>query len=224
MHPLEASQIVSKDIWFLSNSKNDIKQYVKFEIINNSIIFINQSNISKNSYIEVDKTICLQNITSVMNLNINQLAAIVFSVNNNKEQYMTVRNFLTTLKKDDPENYLECITSKRMQIFCSHLAHIRTNIPAHISKDSTQIPASIITDPLFEEVIKAWEKMHPHRKFSLQSIPSFDKGSGIFLSPLYLCFLMTFDKFCGNEIEKTQNILNGIRNDLEKFQMVNRLI
>lgn len=218
--PVEVVQIVSKDNWFKINSTNDIKRFVKFIITNNTINFFDRSNEPKDGYIEIDKTFDIANIDISTVLNINQLASIIFSVNGNKLPFIMVRNFLKKLKNDEIENYNECIGSKRMQIFCSHLAYIHSNIP----KDSSHIPEWLKKDSLFEEEIFAWERMHPKYKFSIVDIPSFDIGSRIFISPLFLCFIMTFDKYCGGEIDKTLKIINGIRLDLEKFQNVKSLI
>ena len=220
MLPAEALHIVSKDIWFSINATTDIKRFVKFAIKSKSINFIERSNVSKDGFIEIDKTIVVQNITIDTELNINQLASIVFSVNGNKEAFIMVRDFLTKLKKDEPEKYYECIISKRMQIFCSHLAYIRSNLPPN----TLTIPDWLLSDPLFEEEIRIWNKIHPNATFSIMSIPSFDKGFGLFTSIFYYCFLMTFDKYNGCEIEKTKKILNGIRIDLEKCRSVISLI
>ena len=218
--PIEAVQIVSKDSWFKTNSINDTKRFVKFIISNKTIDFCDRSNDPKEEYIEIDKMIDVTTINIDTVLNINQLASIIFSANGNKLPYIMVRNFLKKLKSDELENYNECIGSKRMQIFCSHLAYIHSNIP----KDSSHIPEWLKKDSLFEEEIIAWERMHPKYKFSIVDIPSFDMGSRIFISPLFLCFIMTFDKFCGGEIDQTLKIINGIRLDLEKFQNVKSLM
>ena len=220
MLPLEALQIVSKDNWFNSPSKADITHFVNFEIKNNSIKFIDISNVPKDSFIEIDKTLDNQNITIDSELNINQLASIVFSVNGNNFAFIMVRDFLTKLKKDEPEKYYECIISKRMQIFCSHLAYIRSNL----TQNTFTIPDWLLLDPLFEEEIRIWNKIHPHSTFSIMSIPSFDKGSRLFTSIFYYCFLMVFNKYNGCEIDKTQKIQDSIRFDLEKCRSVISLI
>jgi hypothetical protein len=214
--PSEVIQITSHDNWFELNSTNDVKRFIKFLISGTHISFVDRSNFPKEGYVEIDKTFNIKNINVDTVLNINQLASIVFSVNGNKNQFILLRNFVNKLKQNEKENYEECIRSRRMKIFCSHLAYIRSNM----AKDSLQIPEWLMTDPLFDEEIKAWEKMHPGCKFSIESLPPFERGAGIFLSPFYLCFIMTIDKFSICEIEKTQKILNGIKLDLEKFNSI----
>ncbi len=149
MSPSEACSIFKRDSWFPSTSP----RYVHFLINNKKIIFIERSNEPKDGFIKIDTSMNPETITIDSELNLQQFASVVFSVNGNKGVFMMLKKFIKKIKQNESE-YYSCISNKNMKIFVAHIAWLKANIG-----DNKKIPEWIYSDPLFSEICKEYESM-----------------------------------------------------------------
>ena len=204
-----ALKIFHNDTWFPSKSI----RYIKFEIQENSIVFIDRQNIQKDGYVMIDNSINPTEIKLDTELNLNQFASVIFSVNGNKNVYICLKDFIKKIKTNQYD-YRSCISSRSMKIFAAHLAYLHSSIG-----DNERIPDWIYQDPLFSEIAAQFEKIN-QRKLLKHDIPLLSYGMEIYSKIMYLSFLFVRDKIWANQNtddEKYQKIFIGFNQDVKKF-------
>ena len=226
--PEEALAIIQSDIWFESNKTNpDVNRYIKFTINNKKITFENRlNNILPDSidYFKVDKNIKINELTLTTPLTIEELASIVFSVNGNYNIFNILKNFFVNLKKNEQDSFESIKTSNKMKCFCAHLAYLIANTSTHLN-----IPDWLIEDPLFSELNKMFESIHKS-KFKISNIPSFDNCDKLFVSSMYLSFMIVYDRINDMRLQNIKlppniiKILQGLVIDLNKTNIILKLI
>jgi hypothetical protein len=213
------------DTWFHENKENqDIERYIKFIINNNKIQHISWLNIMSEDYIKVDKHIKLYNLTVNTPLTIEELASVIFSVNQNYKVFEILKNFFTNLKKNEIYNYQTILYSNKMKIFCVHLAYLIVNTSL-----SNTIPEWLLDQPLFSEEIKMYESIHTY-KFKKENIPSLNNYDKLFVSSMYLSFMIVYDR--AKDMQSINpilppniiKILHGLVIDLNKANNILKLI
>ncbi len=193
--PEEVIAIINTDNWFVVNKTNpEVNPYILFKISNKKISFINCVNsecvdIMEYDYIKVDKNIKINELTIHTPLTIQELASVIFSVNSNFKAFNLLKNFFVNLKKNEPYNLEIIKSSNKMKCFCAHLTYLIANT----SNNSLDIPDWLIEDTLISEEIKMYESIHKS-KFKTTSIPSLDNYDKLFVSSMYLSFMIVYDK------------------------------
>ena len=223
--PEEAIAIIKSDIWFELNKNNsDIERYIKFTIKDKKITFVNRSNKMIEDFIKVDKNINIEKLTVITPLTIEELASVIFSVNGNYKVFNLLKNFFVNLKKNEPFNFDTIKSNKKMKIFCAHIAYLIANTESEI-----KIPDWLLEDTLLNEEIKMFESIHLS-KFKPFNIPSLDKFDKLFISSMYLSFMIVYDKARDMQLQQhtvPQNIsklLRGAFIDLNKADNILTLI
>jgi hypothetical protein len=223
--PEEAIAIIKSDIWFELNKMNsDIERYIKFSINNKKISFINRSNIMVEEFIKIDKKINLDKLTIDIPLTIEELASVIFSVNGNYKVFNLLKTFFVNLKKNDISNFEILKTNKKMKIFCAHIAYLIAN-----TEFETKIPDWLMEDSLLIEEIKMFESIHLS-KFKISNIPLLEKFDKLFVSSLYLSFIIVYDRARDMQLQQAkipQNIsklLHGTLIDLNKANNILKII
>lgn len=189
--PEEALAMISSDIWFEKNKSNpDVNVYIKFTINNKKITFISSLNniyFDNSDYVKVDKNIKINELTLDKELTIEELASIIFSVNQNYKVFEILKNFLVNTKKTDPFSFESIKYSNKMKCFCVHMAHIIANT------SENHIPEWLTQDPLFSELSKMYESIHLS-KLKINNIPRLENCEKLFVSSMYLSFMIVYDK------------------------------
>ena len=221
--PEEALAIIKSDIWFESNKTIPyINRYILFTISNKKITFVNRSNNMIDEYVEIDKNINIEELTINTELTINELASIVFSTNGNYKVFNLLKNFFVNLKRNEPFNFDTIKSNNKMKIFVAHIAYL-------ISHTESEIPEWLMEDILFSEEIKMYESIHLS-KFKIYNIPSLEKFDKLFVSSMYLSFMIVYDKARDMQLQQLplpQNIsklLGGALIDLNKANNILKLI
>ena len=75
-----------------------------------------------------------------------------------------------------------------MKSFCVHLAHLIVN-----TENNDTIPEWLTENPLFSEEIKMYESIHSY-KFKKENIPTFNNYDKLFVSSMYLSFMIVYDR------------------------------
>lgn len=203
----DSIKIFHNDNWFPSKSFC----FIKFEIQDSLIVFIDKQNVQKDGYIMIDNTINPSDINLDTKLNINQLASVIFSVNGNKNVYNYLKEFIKKIKYNSYD-YRLCINTSCMKIFASHVAYLHSVIG-----DDEKISERIYQDPLFSEIVKQYELIN-QRRFTKYDIPSLSSGMRIYSKIMYLSFLMVRDRVLAHQDDMIyQKILNGFMLDIKKF-------
>jgi hypothetical protein len=206
---IDSLKIFHNDTWFPSTTI----RYIKFEIKGDEIVFIDRNNIEQEDYIPIDITIIPSNINIDTELNLNQLASVIFSVNQNKNVYTHLKEFIEKIKKNSNDYYM-CISSGSMKMFASHVAWLLSSIGTNKT-----IPDWIYQDALFSEIEKQFERINL-RKLTLNDIPHLSMGMDIYSKIMYLSFLLVRDKVSLNKNQENifyTKIYNGFLLDIKKF-------
>jgi hypothetical protein len=223
--PEEAIAIVKSDIWFEINKSNiDVNRYVKFTINNKKISFVFRSNKQVEDFIKVDKNINIETLSVDTPITQEELASIVFSVNGNYKVFNILKNFFVNLKKNELGNFEILKINKKMKIFCAHVAYLIAN-----TESETKIPDWLMEDTLIAEESKMFESIH-FSKLKKENIPSLDNFEKLFVSSLYLSFMIVYDKARDMQLEKPiipeniSKLLQGAFIDLNKANNILKLI
>ena len=223
--PAEAIAIIKSDSWFdLNLSDPYIERYINFTINEKKITFNNRSNILVDGFVKVDTNISIERLTVNTSLTIEELASIVFSVNGNYKTFSLLNNFFVNLKKDEPSNFEILQTNNKMKIFCAHIAYLIANIDFE-----KKIPEWLLEDVLFSEEIKMFESIHLS-KFKPSHIPLLEKFDKLFVSSMYLSFMIVYDKARDMQLqqlslpENISKLLRGSLIDLNKANNILKLI
>jgi hypothetical protein len=137
-----------------------------------------------------------------------------------------LNNFFVSLKKNEPSNFEILQTNNKMKIFCAHIAYLISHIDFDFEK---KFPDWLLEDILFSEEIKMIESIHLS-KFKLSNIPSLEKFDKLFVSSMYLSFMIVYDK--AREMQYQHNfqnhkigkMLEGISIDLYKANNILQFI
>ena len=231
--PEEALAIISSDIWFEKNKSNpDVNRYIKFKITNTKIIFVSCVDIipkdiisnKVGEYIQIDKNIKIENLEITTPITYEELASIVFSVNQNLKQFKILKKFFRNLQNTDKFSFEQIKYNSKMKSFCAHLAYLIAN-----TTDTQSIPDWMMEDSLISEEIKMFESIHMS-KFRYHNIPSFDNCEKLFVSSLYLSFMIVYDKAKDMQSQKPYlppnitELLKCLVIDLNKANSVLKLI
>jgi hypothetical protein len=213
----DAIEIFHNDTFFPCTSIKYIRYIrLKKDVSNIFIDTHNTHNLHYTHNIIVDNSINPTQINIDTNLNINQLASIVFSVNRNNKVYIYLKQFIKKINLNQFD-YQTCINSSLMKIFAVHLAHIHSVIG-----DEENISSLIYQDCLFSEIVSQFETIN-NRKISKNDIPFLSSGMEIYSKIMYLSFLMVLDRvqmYQDIENEKYQKILKQCKLNVKKFNEV----